>query len=215
MLQTTPQNSTRSSIFLLGLTGSIATGKSTVLNMFKELGYLTFSADDVVHALYKSEAVETVKKIFPASIIKNQVDRDHLASIVINHPEKITTLEAAIHPLVHKKYEEFLQEAKNNNERLLIIDIPLLFETKNTYDLDAVAVTFCDEKEQYKRAMARLGMSEEKFATIVARQLPQIEKRRLADFEIDTNVSLARTREQVVEIAHKCITNRGRADTVA
>lgn len=192
-------------IYLLGLTGSIATGKSTVLEMFEQLGYATFSADKAVHRLYEGKAVLQVARLFPQAIKNGEVDRKILASILISEPDKLKELEALIHPLVKQEFDETLQSALKSKVQLLVVDIPLLFEGENQYHLDAIAVTFCDEAEQLKRAMARPDMTRVKLETILARQLPQAQKRQRADFEIDTNQNLQHTKEQVVEIAHQCI----------
>lgn len=175
--------------------------------MFADLGHGIFSADNAVHELYKSEAINEVKHLFPQSVVKGEVDRNALAEVLIEQPEKLAALEAIIHPLVRQKFKTALAQAKINNIALLVVDIPLLYEGKNSYDLDAVAVTFCDDEEQYKRAMARPDMTKEKLTTILKRQLPQLEKRRRADFGIDTNQTITQTRAQVVEIASQCVAN--------
>lgn len=192
-------------MFKLGLTGSIATGKSTTLTMFEELGYNSFSADVAVHELYQGQAVPLIKQLCPDAIIDNKVDRPALAKFLLANPEKITQVEALIHPLVQEQYAQFIQKAEQSRQKLAVIDIPLLYESHNNYDLDAVVVTFCDEDTQRQRAMARPGMTKEKFETIIARQMSQSDKRRRADFEINTNLPLEKTRIQVVEIATQCL----------
>lgn len=197
-------------LFKLGLTGSIATGKSTVLKMFEELGHVSFSADAIVHELYQAEAAPLIEKICPEAIIDNKVDRTVLAKFLLAHPQKIPSVEALIHPLVLGQFDQFIQNAKRSAQKLAIIDIPLLYESKNNYELDAVAVTFCREDTQRQRAMARSGMTKQKFETILARQISQDEKRRRADFEIDTNRSLEETKSQIVEIANQCLAIRAK-----
>ena len=192
-------------LFKLGLTGSIATGKSTVLKMFEELGHVSFSADAIVHKLYQAEAVPLIEKFYPEAIIENKVDRAVLAKFLLANPQKISQLEALIHPLVLEHYAQFIQNAQRSAQKLAIIDIPLLYESKNNYELDAVAVTFCSEDTQRQRAMARPDMTKQKFETILARQISQDEKRRRADFEIDTNLPLENTKIQIVEIANQCL----------
>ncbi len=192
-------------LFKLGLTGSIATGKSTVLKMFEEHGYVSFSADAIVHKLYQAEAVPLIEKFYPEAIIENKVDRAVLAKFLLANPQKISQLEALIHPLVLEHYAQFIQNAQRSAQKLAIIDIPLLYESKNNYELDAVAVTFCSEDTQRQRAMARPDMTQQKFETILARQISQDEKRRRADFEIDTNLPLENTKIQIVEIANQCL----------
>ena len=194
--------------FLLGLTGSIATGKSTVLEMFKEQGFSTFSADDVVHKLYETTAVPIIENIHPRAIKANKVDRSILAEFLIKHPEKIPEIEAKIHPLVRKEYQLFVDQAHFTNQSLVILDIPLLFENKSNYNLDAVAVTFCSNDEQHRRALARPGMTQQKLSLILSRQISQDNKRKMADFEIDTNGPLSQTRAQTVEIIKQCLALR-------
>lgn len=195
-------------LFKLGLTGSIATGKSTILTMFEKLGYISFSADAIVHQLYQDEAVPLIEQICPDAIIGAKVDRAILAKFLLANPQEISQVEAQIHPLVLEKYAQFIQSAERSEQKMAIIDIPLLYESKNDYELDAIAVTFCTEETQRQRAMARHDMTQQKFEAILARQLSQDEKRRRADFEIDTNRTLGETKNQIVEIANQCLAIR-------
>lgn len=192
-------------MFKLGLTGSIATGKSTALKMFNSLGYISFSADDVVHRLYKNEAIPLVQEFCPQSISNNMVDRAILSAFLLEDSSRFKKLEALIHPLVKKQYLKFIQQAEVNNEKLVILDIPLLFESDNNYDVDAIAVTFCDPATQKQRALARQDMSEEKFAVILAKQLPQNMKMQQADFLIDSNKPLQDMQNQIVDIVKQCL----------
>jgi len=195
--------------FLLGLTGSIATGKSTALGFFARHGIKTYSADMAVHELYKQEAAPAVAALFPGTLTGGAVDRAKLAQALLADPDRIRDLEAVIHPMVRKKVDHFLSDLDPQADRLAVLEIPLLFETANRYPLDAIAVTVVNEEEQRRRALARPGMTVEKLQTILARQLPQAEKRARADFVIDTSTGLADTERQVMDIISEC---RGRQE---
>jgi dephospho-CoA kinase len=197
-------NSSRKPI-VLGLTGSIATGKSTVAGMFARRDIPIYDADQAVHDLYKDEAVEPMRGLFPDAIIDGQIDRAALSKHVLGNPENLAKLEALIHPMVQQKMHKFLEQAAENNEKLAILEIPLLFETGKNYPTDFIAVTFCAPEIQKQRALARAGMTEDKFTAIVARQMPQDEKRSRADFEIDTGTDLAKTQSAVDEIIKACL----------
>lgn len=194
--------------FKLGLTGSIATGKSTALQAFADLGYTTFSSDEAVHALYRAEAVGPVGDHFPEASDGTQIDREALAALLVKAPERLKELEAIVHPLVRQKIAEFLAHAEHDNTELAVVDIPLLFESGQDYGLDAVAVTYCTPDEQRRRAMARPGMTAEKLQTILEKQMPQDEKKSRADYLIDTNRPIAETSAQVTEIAAACLRRR-------
>ncbi|MEQ1769219.1 MAG: dephospho-CoA kinase [Devosia sp.] len=185
----------------LGLTGSIATGKSTVLAAFADLGVPVFSSDDTVHALYRGEAVAPVEAAFPGVSHSGEIDRQDLSARLLGHPERLAQLEAIVHPLVRKRMRTFLAEAEAGGAALAVIDVPLLFETGFDYGLDKVVVTIVDEAEQRRRALARPGMSVEKLAAILARQMPQAEKAKRADYVIDTSGSIEATRQVVATLA--------------
>jgi dephospho-CoA kinase len=181
----------------LGLTGSIATGKSTVLADFAALGVPVFSADEAVHQLYADEAVAPVGAAFPGVVRDGQIDRGALAAQLVADPGRLKTLEAIVHPMVRRRVAAFLASAEDAGASLAVVDIPLLFETGHDYGLDAVAVTVVDAAEQRRRALARPGMTVEKLETILARQLPQDEKRRRATYVFDTSASPAEVEKQV------------------
>ncbi len=191
-------------MFALGLTGSIATGKSTVLALFKDQGIPVYSADDAVHALYQGEAVTPVEALFPGVAENGVINRQKLAGALIAAPDRIGELEAVVHPLVHQKMQQFLDDTAADGADLAVLEIPLLLETGKDYPVDAVAVTACSDAEQRRRALARPGMSVEKLETILARQMPQAEKKRRAGFVINTDVPLPDTRAEVIEIIEKC-----------
>lgn len=169
-------------MFKLGLTGSIATGKSTALKAFADLGIPVFSSDDVVHELYKAEAVGPVEAVFPGVTTDGVIDRQKLSTILIQHPERLKSLEAIVHPLVRARINRFLETAAASGARLAVVDIPLLYERGVDWGLDAVLVTVVDEAEQRRRALARPGMTVDKLEAILARQMPQAEKRARADY---------------------------------
>jgi dephospho-CoA kinase len=182
----------------LGLTGSIATGKSTVLNAIAALGVPTFSSDEAVHRLYDGgAAVAPVGAAFPGVVVDNRIDRARLSAQLLAAPERIGELESIVHPLVRAAIRQFLAEAEAGGALLAVVDIPLLYENGVDWGFDAVIVTAVDAAEQRRRALARAGMSVEKLAAILARQLPQAEKIRRADHVIDTSGTIAETGEAV------------------
>lgn len=188
----------------LGLTGSMATGKSTVANMFKTRGIAIYDADKAVHELYENEAVAPVGEAFPQAVVNGKIDRQELSKSVLGDKEKLALLESIVHPLVHQKMHQFLQDQRALQSDLVILEIPLLFETGKAYPLDKIAVTFCDDDIQKQRALARPGMTEEKFLAIKQRQMPQAEKRARADFEIDTGTTPEQTQQTVDHIIETC-----------
>jgi dephospho-CoA kinase len=187
----------------LGLTGSIATGKSTVLRAFADLGVPTFSSDEVVHELYEGEAVAPLGEVFPDVIHGGKVDRGKLSARLVAHPGDLKTVEAIVHPLVRRRISAFLRDIEEKNAPLAVVDVPLLFESDYDYGFDAVAVTVVDTATQRKRAMARLGMTVEKLDTILARQLPHAEKKRRATYVFDTSGPVAETQKKVRELVEK------------
>ncbi|HEX4298589.1 MAG TPA: dephospho-CoA kinase [Devosia sp.] len=184
----------------LGLTGSIATGKSTVLQMFADLGVPVFSSDAAVHALYEAEAVPAVEALFPGVSHNGRIDRAELGGRLLGHPDRLAQLEAAVHPLVRARVRAFLAEAEAAAAPLAVVDVPLLFETGVDYGLDRVAVTTADPATIRRRALARPGMSVEKLDAILARQLPQAEKRQRADYVLSSDAPLETLRAAVAAI---------------
>jgi dephospho-CoA kinase len=184
----------------LGLTGSIATGKSTTLQAFADLGVPVFSADAAVHELYAGAAVPVIEKLFPGTTGPDGVDRGRLSAALVAAPENLAALERAVHPLVRDYMKAFLADAEDQGAALAVVDIPLLFETGFDYGLDAVIVTACRPETQRRRALARPGMSQNKLAAILARQLPQSEKIKRADYVIDTDEPVEAVRETVAAL---------------
>jgi dephospho-CoA kinase len=190
--------------YVVGLTGSIATGKTTVLKLFADLGALVRSADETVHALYAGPAAEKVEAHFPGSTNNGVVDRVRLAKTLLESPERFGDLESLIHPMVREETFAFLKKARDAGRDIVVLEIPLLFETGAPYPLDATAVTWCDPKIQRRRALARPGMTVAKLETILSRQIGQEEKMKRADYRIDTSGSIRKTRAQVDEILKEC-----------
>lgn len=187
-------------MILLGLTGSIGMGKSTTAALFAEAGIPVNDADRVVHDLYRGEAVEPVEKAFPGVTVDGVIDRQLLSRRLAENPAQFKTLEAIVHPLVQARERRFVEEAGAAGADIVVLDIPLLFEAGGENRVDRIAVVSCDADEQRRRVLARPGMTEEKFALILSRQMPDAEKRRRADFVIDTGKGIDRAREQVQSI---------------
>jgi len=187
----------------LGLTGSIATGKSTVLKAFADLGIPTFSSDEAVHELYRGAAVAPVEAAFPGVAVGGIIHRDKLSRQLIGHPGRLQQLEAIVHPLVRARIRDFLSDAAVVGEPMAVVDIPLLFENGVDWGLDAIIVTVVDAAEQRRRALARPGMTVEKLEAILARQLPQAEKVKRATYIIDTSDTIEATREAVARLVQR------------
>ncbi|MGB3816055.1 MAG: dephospho-CoA kinase [Shinella sp.] len=190
-------------MIVLGLTGSIGTGKSTTAGMFHDLGVPVHDADATVHDLYRKEAVAPVAEKFPEALRDGVIDRKALSAVLAQSPERFGELETIIHPLVRARETAFLDTQRQNGAPLVLLDIPLLYETGGEARVDKVVVVTCDPDMQRQRVLARPGMTEEKFSLILSRQMPDAEKRRRADFLIDTGKGLEAAREQVEEIISK------------
>jgi dephospho-CoA kinase len=182
---------------VIGLTGSLGMGKSTVARFFAEAGVPVYDADATVHRLYSGEAAAPLEAAFPGTTESGHVDRDQLARRVLGDPEALRRLEAIVHPLVRRDEERFLQAAEQSGAGLAVLDIPLLFETDGDRRVDAVVVVTAPAELQRMRAFRRSGMTEEKFQALLAKQMPDAEKRRRADFIVDTSGSFDSTRAQV------------------
>lgn len=182
----------------VALTGSIGMGKSTVGRMLADMGVPLFDADATVHALYDrgGAAVEPLRAAFPDAVTGDAVDRAVLSRLVLGRPEDIRKLEAIVHPLVGEVRQRFLDAAAARGEPFVVLDIPLLFEGGGQAKVDRIVVVSAPAELQRARVLARPGMTEEKLAAILARQVPDAEKRRQADFIIDTGLPLAETEGQ-------------------
>ncbi|WP_108880243.1 dephospho-CoA kinase [Anderseniella sp. Alg231-50] len=190
------------SVFKAALTGSIAMGKSTVAVMLRDAGVAVFDADAVVHRLYAKNggAVEPVGRLFPSVVRNGAIDRVALSKQVLNNTQAMKQLEAIVHPLVRREQDAFLETVKSSEKSIAVFDIPLLFETGRAAEFDAVLVVSAPYEVQRARALARPDMSEEKFEAILARQVPDEEKRAAASHIISTDVPMDDTRARVLAI---------------
>ncbi|WP_234052819.1 MULTISPECIES: dephospho-CoA kinase [unclassified Xanthobacter] len=187
-------------MWILGLTGSIGMGKSATAAMFRSLGAPVHDADAAVHSLYRGDAVEPVEAAFPGVVRDGIIDRAALAGRVLNDPQAMARLEAIVHPLVWAQEKAFLDRARESGARLCVLDIPLLFETGAMGRTHAVAVVSAPPEVQRGRVLDRPGMTMEKFEAILAKQMPDAEKRRRAHFIIDTGRGFEAARHQVAGI---------------
>jgi len=198
--------------FVLCLTGSLGMGKSRTAQFFAEAGVPVHDADAVVHELYEGEAVPAIAQAFPGAIANGKVDRAKLATLVLADDAALARLEAIVHPLVAARREKFLADARSNKANVVLLDVPLLFETRGERFCDAVVVVSAPAEMQRRRAFERPGMTEEKFAALLAKQLPDVEKRKRADFIVDSSQSFDHARTQVRDILRLVATMRIRAD---
>ena len=187
----------------LGLTGSIGMGKSTTAQIFADRGVPVYDADAVVHQLYQGEAVPLIAEAFPEAVIDGQVDRKILSACVFGKPDELKKLENIVHPLVRAKEQQFLRDAEAKGEPLVVLDIPLLFETGAMDRVDKILVVSAPYEIQRERVLSREGMTEEKFQAILARQMPDEQKRAKADFIVDTGQDKDFARHQVFSILEK------------
>jgi dephospho-CoA kinase len=187
-------------MIVVGLTGSIGMAKSTTAKMFAEEGVPVNDSDAVVHDLYRGDAVAPIGIAFPGSVRDGAVDRQELSRQLSAAPEKFQILEAIVHPLVRQREIAFLERHRQSETDIVVLDIPLLFEVKGADRVDVVVVVTCDPQIQRARVLARPGMTEEKLAMILSRQLPDSEKREKADFLIDTGLGLQSAKARVREI---------------
>jgi dephospho-CoA kinase len=187
-------------MFVLGLTGSIGMGKSTTAKMFADEGVPVHDADAAVHKLYEGEAAPAIEAAFPGTTAKGRVNRVKLGQRVLGDEIAMKRLEHIVHPLVRRAEERFLAEAKKNGAKVALLDIPLLYETAGDKRCDAVVVVTAPSDMQRVRAFERPGMTAEKFDAIIAKQTPDTEKRRRADFVVDTSRGLDAARAQVRDI---------------
>jgi dephospho-CoA kinase len=187
-------------MFILGLTGSLGMGKSTTAGFFAEAGIPVHDADAVVHHLYEGEAVAAIEAAFPGTTVGGKVDRVKLATQVLDDPEALRRLETVVHPLVRAAETRFLADAQARGAPIVVLDIPLLFETASQHRVDATVVVSAPGELQRQRVLARPGMTADKLDVLLARQMPDSEKRRQADFVVDTSSGLDAARAQVREI---------------
>ncbi len=189
--------------FVLCLTGSLGMGKSTAAKFFEAAGVPVHDSDAVVHALYEGEAVPLIERAFPGSTANGKVDRPKLAAMVLNDNAALSRLEAIVHPLVFASRERFLAQARAGGVPVVLLDVPLLFETGADCHCDAVVVVSAPPEIQRQRAFERPGMTEDKFAAILRKQMPDAEKRRRADFILDSSQGFDHARAQIGDILQR------------
>jgi dephospho-CoA kinase len=185
---------------VLGLTGSIGMGKSTTAKLFAEAGVPVYDADATVHLIYEGEAAPAIEAAFPGTTVNGKVDRAKLSAQVVHDPAAIRRLEQVVHPMLRRYHQKFLEDAERSGAAVAVMDVPLLFETGGEKRVDAVVVVTTDPDIQRQRIMARGNMTDEKLDAILARQLPDSEKRKRADFLVDTSHGLDPVRSQIREI---------------
>jgi len=191
---------------ILGLTGSIGMGKSTTAKMFADAGVPVHDADAVVHRLYEGEATPAIEAAFPGTTVGGKVDRDKLGKRVLGDAGAIQSLETIVHPLVAQARDRFLAQAERSGAPVALLDIPLLYETGGDQRCDAVVVVSAPGELQRRRAFGRAGMTEAKLAAIMTKQMSDQEKRRRADFVVDTSLGFEHARAQVRDILAKVAT---------
>jgi len=186
-------------VIVVGLTGSIAMGKSTVAAMFAKFGVPTFNADDAVREFYAGEGAKSIDAAFPGVMVEGTIDRERLGMRVLGDAGALERLEGLVHPAVAKARVRFLERASAEGRRMAIVDVPLLFETGGDLDVDLVVVVSAPESIQRARAMAREGMTSAKLEAVLSRQASDAEKRRRAHFIIDTRGAHDQTRAVVAQ----------------
>ena len=197
-------------MLILGLTGSIGMGKSTTADFFRAAGVRVHDSDGVVHALYRGAAVPLIEAAFPGTTSDGSVDRALLAQRVLRDPRELRRLEAIIHPLVQAEREAFLASAAAAALPIVVLDIPLLFEIGAETSVDVIVIATAPEAVQKSRVFMREGMTEEKFTAIVAKQIPDSQKRCRAHFLVDTSRGFAAAAAQVRDILRATSAMQGR-----
>ncbi len=184
-------------MLIVGLTGSIGMGKSTTAQMFRDEGVAVHDSDAAVHAIYQGPQSQAIERAFPGSTHDGAVDRGRLAAMTLGRPQEIARLELIVHPLVRETRRAFLELENARGAEIAVVDIPLLYETGAEKEVDKVVVVSASPEIQRERVLARPGMTEEKFRAILARQLPDSEKRKRADFVVHTDRGMEAAREDV------------------
>ena len=187
-------------MIILGLTGSIGMGKSTTAKLFAEAGVPVYDADATVHRLYEGEAAPAIEAAFPGTTVDGKVDRARLSARVVNDPAAIKRLEGIVHPMLGASRQKFLHDAEQSGEPVVVVDVPLLFETGGEKRVDAVVVATTSPEIQRERVLTRPNMTPEMLATVLTRQLPDAEKRKRADFVVDTSHGLDPVRARIRDI---------------
>jgi dephospho-CoA kinase len=192
-------------MIILGLTGSIAMGKSTTAKLFAEAGVPVYDADATVHKLYEGEAVPAIEAAFPGTTADGKVDRQKLSARVVHDPAAMKQLEQIVHPMLGASRQKFLGDAEQSGAPVAVVDVPLLFETGGEKRVDAVVVVTTSPENQRERILARGTMTNEALDSILARQLPDAEKRQRADFVVDTSHGLDPVRAQIRDILEQVV----------
>ncbi|MBR1210341.1 dephospho-CoA kinase [Bradyrhizobium sp. JYMT SZCCT0180] len=187
-------------MLILGLTGSIGMGKSTTAKLFAEAGVPVYDADAEVHKIYEGEAAPAIEAAFPGTTVDGKVDRALLSVQVVHDPDAMKQLEQIVHPMLGASRKKFFEDAEAAGKPVVLLDIPLLYETGGEKRVDAVVVVTTTPEIQRERVLARGTMDEARFDAIVARQLPDAEKRKRADFVVDTSHGLDPVRARIRDI---------------
>ena len=193
-------------MFILGLTGSIGMGKTTTARLFAEEGVPVHDSDAAVHRLYEGDAVAAIEQAFPGTTAAGKVDRQKLGAKVVNDATALKRLEGIVHPLVRESETKFLEAARARGESIVVLDIPLLYETGGEKRVDAVVVVTAPAEVQRKRVLERPGMTPDKFAGLLEKQVPDAQKRARADFIVDSGHGVEPAREQVRQILREVAT---------
>jgi dephospho-CoA kinase len=187
-------------MIILGLTGSIGMGKSATAKLFAEAGVPVYDADAAVHRLYESEAAPAIEAAFPGTTVNGKVDRALLSARVVHDPAAMKQLEQIVHPMLGASRQKFFQDAERSGAAVAVVDVPLLYETGGEKRVDAVVVVTTSPENQRERILARGTMTNEVLDSILARQLPDVEKRNRADFVVDTSHGLDPVRARIRDI---------------
>ena len=192
-------------MIVLGLTGSIGMGKSTTAKLFAEAGVPVYDADATVHKVYEGEAAPIIEAAFPGTTANGKVNRARLSAKVVHDPAAIKRLEQIVHPMLRAYHQAFLDDAERSGAPVAVVDVPLLFETGGETRVDAVVVVTTTPETQRARILARGTMTSEALEAIMARQMPDAEKRRRADFVVDTSHGLDPVRERISDILAQAV----------
>lgn len=198
-------------MLVVGLTGSIGMGKSTAAARFRARGFAVFDADAEVHRLYEGPLAADIEAAFPGTTVEGRVDRQKLSQALLKQPEKFRVLESIVHPRVRSEQRAFLQREFARGSPLAVLEVPLLFEGGLEKSVDLTIVVSADADVQKKRVLARSGMTDVKFAEIIARQMPDEEKRARADFVVDTSGAVVACDAAIDAILDKILSRPGNA----
>ena len=192
-------------MIVLGLTGSIGMGKSTTARLFAEAGVPVYDADATVHKIYQGEAAPAIEAAFPGTTVNGKVDRARLSAKVVHDPAAIRQLEQIVHPMLRTYHQKFLDDAERSGAPVAVVDVPLLFETGSETRVDAVVVVTTSPENQRERILARGTMANEALDALLARQMPDAEKRKRADFVVDTSHGLDPVRARIRDILAEAV----------